>query len=141
VCESAVTTGYSKTVAPTDCHTGPYLGGMNGLFFDNDNNLLWVLAQVLRGRLSKIDPKTGEVLEEIGAADGPFFSDDMTVDDDGAVYWTDVVRGTVFAKDPITTRDVTPFFDRSNNALHPLKGRTNISSHYSQVANLYGLCL
>jgi sugar lactone lactonase YvrE len=49
-------------------------------------------------------------LEVIGAADGAAFPDDVTVDNDGTVYWTDVVRGTVFARDAIT-KDVTPFFD------------------------------
>ncbi len=62
----------------------PLVGGANGMFFDADNNLY--VANVFGQTISLIDPETGEILEQLGAADLVFFPDDVTVGADGSLY-------------------------------------------------------
>lgn len=72
------------------------VGGSNGMFFDAENNLY--VAQVLGRTISKLNPETGQILEQLGQQDGFFFPDDVTIGNDGELYWTDVLGGTVGRK-------------------------------------------
>ncbi len=76
----------------------PLVGGSNGMFFDADNNLY--VAQVWGRSISKLDPETGEILEQLGPADSVFLPDDVTVGPDGTLFWTDPGVGTVFGRAP-----------------------------------------
>jgi sugar lactone lactonase YvrE len=76
----------------------PLVGGSNGMFFGADNNLY--VAQVLGRAISKINPETGEILEQLGEKEGVFFPDDVTVGPDGTLYWTDTFLGTVYRRPP-----------------------------------------
>jgi sugar lactone lactonase YvrE len=76
----------------------PLIGGSNGLFFDAENNLY--VAQVLGRAISKINPETGEILEQLGEEEGVFFPDDVAVGPDGTLYWADIFLGTVFRRPP-----------------------------------------
>lgn len=76
----------------------PLVGGANGMFFDGDNNLY--VTNVFGQTISLIDPETGDILEQLGAADLVFFADDVTVGADGSLYWTDPAVGTVFRRPP-----------------------------------------
>ena len=68
------------------------VGGVNGMIFDEDSHLY--TCQVFGRAISKIDPDSGEILDNI---DGPLFADDVAISpDDGTVYWGDVVLGTLF---------------------------------------------
>jgi sugar lactone lactonase YvrE len=93
----------------------PLVGGANGMFFDGDNELY--VANVFGQTLSRIDPETGEILDQLGPADLVFFPDDVTVGADGSLYWTDPGVGTLFRRLPDgTTFPLTPFvaFDGAN---------------------------
>lgn len=63
------------------------VGGTNGMFFDNDNNLL--AAQVYGRAISKLNAETGEILEALGFEDSVVFPDDVAVAPDGTLYWSD----------------------------------------------------
>lgn len=76
----------------------PLVGGANGMFFDADNHLY--VANVFGQTISLLDPETGEILEQLGAADLVFFPDDVTVGADGSLYWTDPGVGSVFRRLP-----------------------------------------
>lgn len=52
------------------------LGGTNGmLFFDPTDDKLWV-ARVIGPALSKIDPATGDILEQLTGTDSVWFPED-----------------------------------------------------------------
>ncbi|MGI9606325.1 MAG: hypothetical protein ACR2P0_09335 [Acidimicrobiales bacterium] len=85
------------TENPVLVESGP-LVGTNGIFFDADNNL-WV-ASVFGGKISKVDPETGEILEQLGGESGVFFPDDLTIGPDGTLYWTDIVLSAVNKRTP-----------------------------------------
>jgi sugar lactone lactonase YvrE len=76
----------------------PLVGSSNGMFFDTDNKLY--VANVFGQTISLIDPETGEILDQLGAADLVFFPDDVTVGADGSLYWTDPGVGSVFRRLP-----------------------------------------
>ena len=76
----------------------PMVGGANGMFFDTDNDLY--VANVFGQTISRIDPETGEILEQLGPDDLVFFPDDVTVGVDGSLYWTDPGAGFVFRRVP-----------------------------------------
>jgi sugar lactone lactonase YvrE len=76
----------------------PLVGGSNGMFFDADNNLY--VAQVWGRSISKLDPETGKILEQLGPAELAFLPDDVTVGPDGTLFWTDPGVGSVFARRP-----------------------------------------
>jgi sugar lactone lactonase YvrE len=68
------------------------------MFFDAENNLY--VANVFGQTISLLDPETGEILEQLGPADLVFFPDDVTVGDDGSLYWTDPGVGAVLRRLP-----------------------------------------
>lgn len=76
----------------------PLVGGANGMFFDADNDLY--VTNVFGQTISRLDPETGEILEQLGAADLVFFPDDVRVGADGSLYWTDPGLGTVLRRLP-----------------------------------------
>jgi sugar lactone lactonase YvrE len=76
----------------------PLVGGANGMFFDANNDLY--VANVFGQTISRIDPETGEILEQLGGADLVFFPDDVTIGADGSLFWTDVGVGTLFRRLP-----------------------------------------
>jgi sugar lactone lactonase YvrE len=76
----------------------PLVGGANGLAFDADGHL--VVTNVFGATISTLDPETGEILEQLGAADLVFFPDDVTIGADGSLYWTDTALGTVLRRMP-----------------------------------------
>lgn len=77
---------------------GPLGGSANGIFFDGDNNL-WI-AHVFGRAISKVDPDTGEVLEQLGLEDGALAPDDLTFGPDGTMYWTEIFTGGVNKRTP-----------------------------------------
>jgi sugar lactone lactonase YvrE len=76
----------------------PLVGGANGMAFDADQKLH--IANVFGQTLSRIDPETGEILQQLGPADLVLFPDDVAVGADGSLYWTDVAVGTLFRRLP-----------------------------------------
>lgn len=66
--------------------------------FDANNDLY--VARVLGGGLSKIDPETGAIFEELGSDDSVFYPDDVDIGPDGTLYWTEIILGTVFSRPP-----------------------------------------
>jgi sugar lactone lactonase YvrE len=72
----------------------PMRGTANGMFFD-EYDRLWV-ANLLGRSISVLDPDSGEVLEQLGPAEGVFFPDDLTFSPvDGYLFWTDPFIGAV----------------------------------------------
>ena len=76
----------------------PMVGGANGMFFDADDKL-WV-ANVYGGTISRIDPETGEILEQLGLEEDAGWADDLTFGPDGTLYWTNFFPGRVMARPP-----------------------------------------
>lgn len=76
----------------------PIVGSANGLYFDQGDNL-WV-ASVFGQAIRKIDPESGEILDQLGPTEWVFFPDDLTFDVFGTLYWTDTALGAVFGRAP-----------------------------------------
>jgi sugar lactone lactonase YvrE len=76
----------------------PIVGAANGIYFDQADDL-WV-ASAFGQAIRKIDPETGEILEQLGLADWVVFPDDLTFDAYGTLYWTDPGVGAVFGRVP-----------------------------------------
>ncbi|MDE0690644.1 MAG: hypothetical protein OXI55_00200 [Gammaproteobacteria bacterium] len=72
--------------------------GINGIHF-GPNGDLW-LASVVTPAVARIDPDSGEILENLGLGDGPKSPDDLAFGPDGSVYWTDISNGEVAMKSP-----------------------------------------
>jgi sugar lactone lactonase YvrE len=83
---------------------GSHFRGTNGIHFGPDG-LLYV-ASVVTPALAAIDPKTGEVKTQWGAADGAKGPDDLAFGPDGSVYWTDISFGEVARRKPDGTTAV-----------------------------------
>jgi sugar lactone lactonase YvrE len=81
---------------PVFADGGVLAGSTNGLSFGPDGNL-WV-ASVFGATITKIDPESGTVLDQLTAEDGVGFPDDVVVATNGDIYWTDIAFGTVFKK-------------------------------------------
>ncbi|MEU6916877.1 SMP-30/gluconolactonase/LRE family protein [Streptomyces olindensis] len=74
------------------------LQGSNGVAFGPDGRLY--VAQFLAGRISAVDPATGDV-EVVVPADGPVRSpDDLAFGADGSMYIADLVPGRVWRRGP-----------------------------------------
>ncbi|MFC3996401.1 hypothetical protein ACFOVU_10770 [Nocardiopsis sediminis] len=74
------------------------LPGSNGVAFGPDGRLY--VAQFLAGRISAVDPATGDV-EVVVPEDGPVQSpDDLAFGADGSMYIADLVPGRVWRRSP-----------------------------------------
>jgi len=76
----------------------PIAGNANGIFFDPDDKL-WV-ASAFGQAIRKVDPETGEILDQLGPAEGVYFPDDLILDAWGTLYWTDPFIGGVLGRVP-----------------------------------------
>ena len=72
--------------------------GINGIHF-GPNGDLW-LASVVTPAVARIDPESGEILQNLGLGDGPKSPDDLAFGPDGSVYWTDISNGEVAMRSP-----------------------------------------
>ena len=82
----------------------PLVGGVNGIFFDQDNFLR--VAQVYGRAISTLDPTTGNIVDQLRfdepSGDLVAFPDDLFIDSTGTVYYTDpAYYQTVFARPPV----------------------------------------
>ncbi|MDE0270743.1 MAG: hypothetical protein OXP11_06000, partial [Gammaproteobacteria bacterium] len=59
--------------------------GINGIYFGPDGDLY--LSSVVTPAVARIDPESGEILDNWGPADGPKSPDDLAFGPDGSVYW------------------------------------------------------
>ena len=67
--------------------------GINGILFGPDGDLY--LASVVTPAVARIDPESGEILDNWGLDDGAKSPDDLAFGPDGSVYWTDISNGEV----------------------------------------------
>jgi len=83
---------------------GSHFRGTNGIAFGPDG-LLYV-ASVVTPALAAIDPETGEIKTQWGAAEGAKGPDDLAFGPDGSVYWTDISFGDVVRRSPDGTTTI-----------------------------------
>lgn len=72
--------------------------GINGILFGPDGDLY--LASVVTPAVARLDPESGEILDNWGLGDGPKSPDDLAFGPDGSVYWTDISNGEVAMRTP-----------------------------------------
>ncbi len=72
--------------------------GINGILFGPDGDLY--LASVVTPAIARLDPESGEILDQWGLGDGPKSPDDLAFGPDGSVYWTDISNGEVAMRTP-----------------------------------------
>ncbi len=72
--------------------------GINGILFGPENDL-W-LTSVVTPAVARLDPESGEILENLGREDGAQSPDDLAFGPDGSVYWTDISDGDVSMRTP-----------------------------------------
>ena len=72
--------------------------GINGILFGPDGDLY--LTSVVTPALARIDPESGEILDNWGLEDGAKSPDDLAFGSDGSVYWTDISNGEVAMRTP-----------------------------------------
>ncbi len=77
----------------TTLATGADIAGANGILFSPDG--LLYIASVLGSSITIIDPDSGEIIKQLGAADGVIGPDDLAFADDGAFFWTSILTGEV----------------------------------------------
>ena len=72
--------------------------GINGIMFGPDGALY--LTSVVTPAVARIDPESGEILDNWGLDDGAQSPDDLAFGPDGSVYWTDISNGDVSMRTP-----------------------------------------
>ena len=72
--------------------------GINGILFGPDGDLY--LTSVVTPALARIDPESGEILDNWGLEEGSKSPDDLAFGPDGSVYWTDISNGEVGMRTP-----------------------------------------
>jgi sugar lactone lactonase YvrE len=82
---------------PVFADGGVLAGSTNGISFDPTDGSLWV-ANVFGATITQIDPETGAILDQLTAANGVAFPDDLIVASNGDIYWTEIVFGAIFKK-------------------------------------------
>ncbi|MBQ74585.1 MAG: hypothetical protein CMQ20_06110 [Gammaproteobacteria bacterium] len=83
----------SKAPELTIMARGAAIAGANGIHFSPDN-LLYV-ASVMGSNITVINPETGEIIRQLGAAEGVVGPDDLAFNSDGDFYWTSILTGEV----------------------------------------------
>ncbi len=83
---------------PVFVEGGVMAGSTNGISFAPDGTLY--VANVFGATITQIDPESGGTLNQLTAADGVLFPDDVFVADDGTIYWTEIAIGQVYKKPP-----------------------------------------
>lgn len=73
--------------------TGANLAGANGIHFSPENELY--VASVIGSNITVINPDSGQVIRQLGAADGVIGPDDIAFSKDGSFYWTSILTGEV----------------------------------------------
>ncbi len=97
--ESASTHQFPENTPTLDIlATGAKISGANGILFSPDD-LLYV-ASVIGSNLTVIDPDSGEILRQLGEAEGVVGPDDLAFAKDGTVYWTSILTGEVGGRTP-----------------------------------------
>ena len=103
--ESAATNGSAEAEAAVrQIGASASFRGINGIHF-GPNGDLW-LASVVTPAVARIDPESGEILENLGLGDGPKSPDDLAFGPDGSVYWTDISNGEVAKRSPDGTTQI-----------------------------------
>ena len=98
-CDEAVSTdGDVEEEAVRQIGASASFRGINGILFGPDGDL-W-LTSVVTPALARIDPESGEILENLGPGDGAKSPDDLAFGPDGSVYWTDISNGEVAMRTP-----------------------------------------
>ena len=72
---------------------GAPIHGANGLAVHKDGRLL--VASVFGAEIVALDRQTGQVMQRLGHDKGVDAPDDVAVGPDGAIYWTDIIKGEV----------------------------------------------
>ncbi len=72
--------------------------GINGIHFGPDGDLY--IASVVTPAVARLDPESGEILDQWGLGEGPRSPDDLAFGPDGSVYWTDISNGEVAMRSP-----------------------------------------
>ena len=72
--------------------------GINGILFGPDGDLY--LTSVVTPAVARLDPESGEILDNWGVEDGAKSPDDLAFGPDGSVYWTDISNGEVAMRTP-----------------------------------------
>ncbi|MCY3969523.1 MAG: hypothetical protein OXG74_06295 [Acidobacteria bacterium] len=72
--------------------------GINGILFGPDGDLY--LTSVVTPAVARLDPESGEILDNWGLDDGAQSPDDLAFGPDGSVYWTDISNGDVTMRTP-----------------------------------------
>lgn len=72
--------------------------GINGILFGPDGDLY--LTSVVTPAVARVDPESGEILDNWGPDDGAKSPDDLAFGPDGSVYWTDISNGEVAMRTP-----------------------------------------
>lgn len=93
---AGLTQPVGATRDPIFADGGELAGSTNGISFAPDGTLY--VANVFGQTITQIDPDSGEILSRLTAADNVFFPDDVFVDADGTIYWTEIALGNVMKK-------------------------------------------
>ncbi|MXY91200.1 MAG: hypothetical protein F4Y89_11780 [Gammaproteobacteria bacterium] len=72
--------------------------GINGILFGPDGDLY--LTSVVTPAVARIDPESGEIIDNWGLDDGAQSPDDLAFGPDGSLYWTDISHGDVSMRTP-----------------------------------------
>ena len=72
--------------------------GINGILFGPDGDLY--LTSVVTPAVARVDPESGEIIDNWGLDDGAQSPDDLAFGPDGSLYWTDISHGDVSMRTP-----------------------------------------
>ena len=72
--------------------------GINGILFGPGGDLY--LTSVVTPAVARVDPESGEIIDNWGLDDGAQSPDDLAFGPDGSLYWTDISHGDVSMRTP-----------------------------------------
>lgn len=102
-------TALAKGGEPYDVEDGKPIGrssilnGPNGVYVSPVDGNVYA-ASVIGSEITVHDPRTGELLDRIGAERGVQGPDDLVIAPDGTLYWTELIGGNVGMLRPDGTR-------------------------------------